>query len=254
LSLHQNFTLASPRIHCAQGCSGCYLGCELVKPAYEEDKMKVTGQTITVFGAILIGTAFVSNASAQCGSSPWSHAAPASGRLLDPSQGKAHVAVASYSTGFKTVNDNDADDKSIVGMWHVTSTAKGNGGAPPDNTLIDNALIVLHSDRTEITVSSRPPQDGNVCMGVWEKTGRSRYTVNHITWGGYDTTNAPEGIGNPSGPTRIFEQIVLSPDEMHFVGRFTLDAYDTSGNLTAHIVGEMNGTRITVNTKVSDLL
>ena len=91
-------------------------------------------------------------------------------------------------------------------------------------------------------------------MGVWEKTGTSRYTVNHIGWGGFDTANAPAGIGNPIGPTRILEKIVLSPDGNHFVGTFTLDAHDTSGNLTAHLIGVMKGTRVTVNTTVGDLL
>jgi hypothetical protein len=33
-----------------------------------------------------------------------------------------------------------------------------------------------------------------------------------------------------------------------------LDAYDTSGNLTTHIVGVIKATRITVDTKESDLL
>jgi hypothetical protein len=230
------------------------LGCELVKPAEEENDMKGTCKTtLAIFGAMLLGTAFVSSASAQCGS-PVSHVAPASWRQLNPYTGEAHFTVASYSLGFKTVSDNDADDEQIVGMWHVLFTAKGNGGGPPDGTPIDNSIIVLHSDKTEIMVSSRPPQDGNVCMGVWEKTGRSKYTVNHIGWGGYDTANAPAGIGNPSGPTRILEKIVLSADGKHFVGTFTLDAHDTSGNLTAHIVGQMTGTRVTVTTAVSDLL
>ena len=210
--------------------------------------------TLAIFGAMLLGTAFVSSASAECGSSPASHVAPASWRQLNPYTGEAHLAAASYSLGFKTVRDGDADDEPIVGMWHVLFTAKGNGGGPPDGTPIDNSIIQLHSDKTEIMASSRPPQDGSICMGVWEKTGTSRYTVNHIGWGGFDTANAPAGIGNPIGPTRILEKIVLSPDGNHFVGTFTLDAHDTSGNLTAHLIGVMKGTRVTVNTTVGDLL
>jgi hypothetical protein len=230
------------------------LGCELVKPAEEENEMKGTCKTtLAIFGAMLLGTAFVSSASAQCGS-PASHVAPASWRQLNPYTGAAHLAAASYSLGFKTVRDGDADDEPIVGMWHVLFTAKGNGGGPPDGTPIDNSIIQLHSDKTEIMASSRPPQDGSICMGVWEKTGTSRYTVNHIGWGGFDTANAPAGIGNPIGPTRILEKIVLSPDGNHFVGTFTLDAHDTSGNLTAHLIGVMKGTRVTVNTTVGDLL
>jgi hypothetical protein len=222
------------------------------KASQEENKMKATNKAIAVFNAILFGTAFVSIAGAQCGSSTNTHPAPASWHPLDPSPEQAHFALASF--GFQTVSDNNADDEKIVGMWHVTFTAKGNGGGPPDGTPIDNAIIVLHSDKTEIMVSSRPPQDGNVCMGVWERTDKCKYLVNHIGWAGYDTTNAPEGIGNPTGPTRIVENIFLSPDGNHFTGRFTLTAHDTSGNETAHIIGDMHGTRVTVHTKVSDLL
>jgi hypothetical protein len=158
-------------------------------------------------------------------------------------------------TSLPTLLLNIADDTDpIVGMWHVTFTAEGNNPGPPDGAPIDNALVVWHSDGTEIMNSARPPQDGDFCMGVWKKTGRSTYKLNHFAWGGNDTSNAPGGIGNPAGPTRIFEEIRLSPDGKHYSGRFTLDAYDTSGNVVAHIVGTIQATRITVDTVVPDLL
>jgi len=146
----------------------------------------------------------------------------------------------------------DAD--AIVGMWHVTFTAQGNNGGPPDGTPIDNSLITWHSDGTELMNSGRPAQDGQFCMGVWKKTGRLKYKVNHIAWAGNDTTNAPTGIGSPAGPARFVEDVSLSPDSQNYTGTFTLDAYDTSGNLVAHIVGVMNGRRITVDTTVQDLM
>jgi hypothetical protein len=146
------------------------------------------------------------------------------------------------------------DSDPIVGMWHVTFTAQGNEIGPPDGTPIDNSLVTWHSDGTEIMNSGRPPQDGDFCMGVWKKTGRSTYKLNHFAWGGNDTSNAPGGIGNPIGPTRFFQQITLSQDGKHYSGTFTLDAYDTSGTQVAHIVGVVAGTRITINTTVPDLL
>jgi hypothetical protein len=142
----------------------------------------------------------------------------------------------------------------VVGMWHVTFTARGNESGPPDGTPIDNAMVVWHSDGTEIMNSDRPAQDGNFCLGVWEKTGRLTYKLNHMPWAGNDTTNAPSGIGNPSGAVQILEEVMSSPDGKHYAGTFTLDAYDTSGNPVAHIVGLVAATRVTVNTKVSDLL
>ena len=102
--------------------------------------------------------------------------------------------------------------------------------------------------------SARPPQDGNFCMGVWKKTGENRYKLNHFAWLANDASNAPGGIGNPTGPARIVANIILSPDGKHYTGTFTLDAYDTLGNQVAHIVGVLAGTRITLNTTVGDLL
>jgi len=142
----------------------------------------------------------------------------------------------------------------IVGMWHVTFTAEGNSAGPPDGTPIDNAIVVWHSDHTEIMNSGRPAQDGDFCMGVWKKAGKSKYKLNHFAWGGNDTANAPSGVGNPTGPTRIVEVVTLSPDGNRYVGTFTLDATDTSGNPTAHLIGVIAGTRVTVETTIPDLL
>jgi len=41
---------------------------------------------------------------------------------------------------------------------------------------------------------------------------------------------------------------------MQPAGTFTLDATDTSGNLTAHIIGVMTGTRVTTETTIPELL
>jgi hypothetical protein len=178
---------------------------------------------------------------AQCGRQPAKLAHPASYRLQE---GNARL--------IRTGSEDDAAP--IVGMWHVTFTAEGNTPGPPDGTPIDNAIVVWHSDKTEIMNSARPPQDGDFCLGVWEQTGKNTYKLNHFAWLANDTANAPAGIGNPSGPTRFVEELTLGPDGNHFLGRFTLDAHDTSGNVTTHIVGVIKGTRITMSTTVGDLL
>jgi hypothetical protein len=146
------------------------------------------------------------------------------------------------------------DHDPIVGMWHVTFTAEGNNPGPPDGTPIDNALVTWHSDGTELMNSARPPQDGDFCMGVWEKSGHNLYRLNHFAWLANDIANAPSGVGNPTGPARLFERITLSPDGNQYSGKFTLDAFDTSGNRLAHIVGTVSATRITLHTTVADLL
>jgi hypothetical protein len=168
--------------------------------------------------------------------------------------GKAHPASWDTQSGPAHLTEVNEPGASIVGMWHVTFTAEGNSEGPPDNTPIDNAVVVWHSDKTEIMNSGRPAQDGDFCLGVWEEVGRCHYKLNHFAWMGNDTTNAPGGIGNPAGPTHITEDVTLSPDGKHYTGTFILDAYDSSFNPVTHIEGVINGTRITMGTTVNDLM
>jgi hypothetical protein len=200
--------------------------------------MKTTFKRFAVaLGLLMIGTILTSQASAECGSYFLGH--------------KAGVVISPQS--WSGVVSEDSNDR-IVGMWHVTFTAQGNQIGPPDGTPIDNSLVTWHSDGTELMNSARPPQDGDFCMGVWKRTGKDTYKLNHFAWFANDTANAPTGIGNPTGPTRIFEEVTLSPDKKHYTGTFTLDAYDTSGTQVAHIVGVIAATRITLDTTVPDLL
>lgn len=150
------------------------------------------------------------------------------------------------------LTDGEEYTPSIVGMWHAKLISKGTPGIP-DGTVIDNTLTVWHSDHTEIMNSARPPQDGNFCLGVWEQTGVRQYKLNHFPWLANDTMNAPAGIGNPSGPTRITESVTLSPDGQSYWGTFTLNSYSTTNQLEAHIVGVIRATRITVNTTEGEI-
>jgi len=104
--------------------------------------------------------------------------------------------------------------------------------------------------------SGRPPQDGDFCLGVWEKTGRSTYKLNHFALGNIIDPTNPTAIGPPGGPTQIVEDIILSRDGNHYTGMFTLDAYDTPSNgnkLLTHIIGVITATRITVHTPVTSV-
>ena len=102
-----------------------------------------------------------------------------------------------------------------MGMWHVIFTAKTSFGKDIPDTVIDNALAVWHSDKTEIMNSVRAPQDGNFCLGVWEKTGRSTYYLNHFPWFSNEFPNdTNNGIGMPVGPT-------ISPKRSHW-GRIVI--------------------------------
>jgi hypothetical protein len=152
------------------------------------------------------------------------------------------------------VSDHDSNDP-IVGFWKVKFTAEGNKEGPPDDTPIDSGYVQWHSDGTEIMNSGRPPQNGDFCLGVWEKTGRSRYKLNHFALGNVIDPTNPTQIGPPGGPTQIVEDIILSRDGNHYTGMFTLDAYDTNHVLLpgGHIIGVINATRITIHTPVTSV-
>ena len=197
-------------------------------------------------GVVLIGTILTAKADAQCGYYPPSYKG---GAVISPQSGDG----AEFSSG-SLLFVSEESNNSIVGMWKFTFTAQGNTGpgAPPDGVPLDIGFTQWHSDGTEIINSGRPPQDGSICLGVWEKTGKSKYRFNHFATG-YDTANAPSGIGNPTGPTHIVGDVMVSRDGKHYAGTFTLDAYDTSNALLAHIVGVVTATRITVHTPASSI-
>jgi hypothetical protein len=205
--------------------------------------MKALRKIVVAGVIILVGTMLTAKANAECGILTNPKLKPQSWQGNELSQ---HGSLRLVS---------DHGDDPIVGMWQVKFTAEGNTGsmAPPDGTPIDNAFVQWHSDGTELMNSGRPAQDGNFCMGVWKRTGGSRYTLNHFALGN-DTANAPTGIGNPAGPTQIREDILLSRDGNSYTGSFTLDAYDTSGHNVAHIVGKISAIRITVSTPASKVM
>jgi len=197
-----------------------------------------------ILGALVLALFSIPVALAQCGM-PTKAVKPAS---WNPQIGTAHLIRAAMT-------DDDRDAESIVGMWHVTFTAKTSNGTAIPATVIDNALAVWHADRTEIMNSVRPPQDGNFCLGVWEQTGRCSYKLNHFAWFANQFPNdTNNGIGDPVGPSHFVESVTVSPDGNHFSGTFSLDAYDTAGNKVQSFTGTLSGTRITTRTTVGDLL
>jgi hypothetical protein len=153
-------------------------------------------------------------------------------------------------------NEHNRWRPTIVGFWHVIFTAKTMGGAPISDLAIDNALVVWHRDGTEIMNSGRPPQDGNFCMGVWQQTGEFTYKLNHFAWSAndYNPPTPPGIIGNPIGPVHYVESVTVGPAGKHYSGTFSLDQYDTTGQIHTSFTGVVSATRITVDTPASDLL
>jgi hypothetical protein len=83
---------------------------------------------------------------------------------------------------------------------------------------------------------------------VWDNVGPLRYKLNHfaLSWDSSGTVLV--------GPANIREDITLSHDHNSFSGTFRIDQYDQQGTRLAHIAGQIEGKRITMNTTINDVL
>jgi hypothetical protein len=203
-------------------------------------------RTVAVtFGTLMVATVLAVNTRAQCGVSDGPMTSnTATALLLRAAPLKAATAIASaQSSQSQQVAPVGA---AIVGFWHVKFISKGTTGIP-DGTIVDMGFSQWHSDGTEILNSSRPPATSNFCLGVWEKTGPFTYKLNHFAL-------SSDLNGNMIGPANIREDVTLDVHGAGYAGTFSIDQYDTSGNRLVHITGDVKATRITVDTKISDLL
>ena len=132
------------------------------------------------------------------------------------------------------VSKSDWVGAPIVGFWKVQL-------ALPDGTVIDDGYTQWHADGTEILNSSRAPGTGNFCMGVWKRTGRSTYKLNHFAMQ-WDPTGTIF-----IGPLNLKEEITLDRHHNSYAGTFTVDQYDTNGNIIGHGAGNVTAQRITVD-------
>ncbi|WP_263360132.1 hypothetical protein [Acidicapsa ligni] len=206
------------------------------------------------FGALLLAFLIVPSSHAQCGGLRQASVAPAN---WHPQFGQARLLRASLNED----RDRDEDRVSIVGFWHVKFVSDGiTTGIPngiPKGTEVDAGYSQWHSDGTEIMNSAgRAPNTSSFCLGVWEKTGTRRYSLNHFA-AAWDPTKGPVGAAGPTGeltgPTSIREEVTLAPNGEKFTGSFTIDNYDESGHMQSHLEGSISGTRITVSTPPSSI-
>lgn len=178
----------------------------------------------SIFAVAMMVAFFAAQSSAECGFVPKNHKA---GGDFQPAS-------------FQPANQ-PADP--IVGLWQVDLISEGNDGIP-DGTVIDAGYSQWHSDGTEILNSSRVPATGSFCLGVWKKTAQNSYKLNHfaLSW---------DPNGNFVGPANIREQVSVDRASKTYSGTFTLDQFDTAGNVLAHLTGNVSATRINVDTPPS---
>jgi len=187
-------------------------------------------------GMAIIATVLAPGASAGCADIS---ARPAA--ALRPQH--SYLVQAAYRPArFVLVSDNDPSGASIVGLWSVSLTSKGNPGIP-DGAVIDWGYAQWHSDGTEIMNSGgRSPATQNFCLGVWAKTGGSSYKLNHVALS-YDLVS-----GTLNGTVNIREQVTVDHRGNNFAGTFTIDVFPPGASTPAvHLAGEITGKRITAD-------
>jgi hypothetical protein len=129
----------------------------------------------------------------------------------------------------------------ITGFWKAQFIAEGNPNIP-DGTILDDGYVTWHSDGTEImNSSSRAPMTGNFCMGVWKRTKRNTFKLNHfgLSW----DTNGTIFIG----PANLRAEVAVDHSGNNYSGTFSITQYDTNGNTLAYVVGVIAAQRITAD-------
>lgn len=185
-----------------------------------------TGSLTTT--AVLVCTVLATGAKADCG---------LSGGRYSPG---AHLTAAwpetrsgSAELSSRSATDRDAPgNASIVGLWKTTFISGGQ--------VVDQGFDQWNSDGTEILNDTPPPATGNVCLGVWVKSGENSVKLKHPSW-------TFDANGNLTGTAIIREQVSVDPKGNTYKGTFTVDVFDLAGNPVFHLAGTLKGERITVD-------
>jgi hypothetical protein len=216
-------------------------GARGIKRGRKRNFMKTISPITLSLSAGIFVAAFASNAFAGCGDlaslqGPFTFAQPDA--LSRPAAPPANGLRANYL-------GSSGSAPSMVGLWKFQFISQGNTAhnpSIPDGALLDFGFTQWHSDGTEIMNSGgHSPASENFCLGVWGQTGFLTFELNHFPIS-YDAAN-----GTIANYINIREQDTLSPSGDSYTGTFTLDVYDTMGNQVDHLVGNVVGTRITLD-------
>jgi hypothetical protein len=182
-------------------------------------------RAIFCFALVTACTALTPSVQAQCSSM--------TPRLMvaGVSQPAAIPSFAQISPDSSAAQAHGADPD-IVGLWNVTFTSGGQ--------VVDQAFETFHSDGTEMMVDTAAPSSGNVCSGVWAKTGSVTIKLNHPSW-------TFDNSGNLNGTASIKVTVTLDPNSDSFTGTFTVDVFTLGGVNTFHLAGTVAGKRIQVD-------
>jgi hypothetical protein len=134
--------------------------------------------------------------------------------------------------------NSEFESPAIVGLWHVIYTNSA------DQSTFNDTFDTWHSDGTEFESAFLAPAGGDVCVGVWKRTGARGVKLHHIGW-----------LFNPGTPTAtatntftLDEEVAVAPDGKSYSGRFTFKVWNLDGTPTpVEVTGTMAATRITVD-------
>ena len=186
--------------------------------------MKTIKVTILCTAIVALCATFATNAKAQCGFATKHNQAPLA----------AAAASVTLRTSVQDAPSQNGDEGTVVGLWDVKFMT--------DDQLFDEGFDQYHTDGTEILNDTPPPATGNVCLGVWAKTGPRSYKLKHPFWI-FDATNT-----TVIGRGVILEQITLDRRGRSFTGTFTLQTRDLFDNpIGPDVFGQLRGDRITVD-------
>jgi hypothetical protein len=207
--------------------------------------MKVTHRAVTItLSAAVVGMLLVPAASA-CALTTQQPGTMVIQQLLPDAQ-NFMASATSADLARDLSSASSATSPSIVGMWSFLLISQGNtthNPSIPDGTQLNFGYTQYHSDETEIlNAGARSPAQQNFCLGVWQKTGHSTYQSNHFALNYNATTGAL------LGRILLIETLTLSPGGTAFSGTFDETVFDTMGNKTDHLTGQVTAQRITVDT------
>jgi hypothetical protein len=174
-----------------------------------------------VSGLALAGLAASVQASANCGAPPAK--APLTPSLYAPA---ARSSAGFIKTAFVPAFDV-FDNEDVVGLWEFEVHLNGAQNGLPDDFLIDWGLATWHADGSEIQFSAgRPPDTGDVCMGVWKPLGHNTFQLNHIALGLGPVQDG--AAGTFSGATNIRATVTVDQWGKTFKGRYSIIQYSGS--------------------------
>ena len=209
--------------------------------------------------ALGLATAVSAAATPALGCSLYSVTMPTAERAAPAPEGAALMpAVYRPDTGgfVPVASEQGTPNAGIVGLWRISMISDGVPPNPvPQGVVVDFGTVQWHDDGTELMISGgRPPSTGDVCMGVWEKTGPFTYKLKHLAlaWVSSDT---PPSMGGPGpspaqflGPAIIRQVVTLDKSRAIYRGTFTLDQYNADESaLLVHVSGTIAGARVTVD-------